>query len=189
MVVAAMALLIPMIAAINYGWDAIVDAPWAYTVWHRQALTGNWLGQTTAASGEKFAVYLKLQRAKLANGQPQDEEAQGSLMAGQARWCDNRGRHADGILIAGAVPRFSGYNGTANNVDLSLKTAGDWQLGIQPDSFKGTWQLDTLTVQPSFVEWMGIVSKYSSDPTSMVFGKANESAYRAACAALGTVLP
>ncbi len=192
---AAICLLIPVGAALSYGWDAAVDAPWAYPLFGRPTLTGTWEGEFRTPGGSRFAIFMDLSRKFLSNGTPHDEDYQGALMTGEARWCDDRGRHADHIVIDGAVPVFTGYNGTADQVEIDLESASYPQPGLFPDTFKGSWNVTTLSLQPTFMYWTGSTFEYSSNnpdltsTISVTLNKAGEGAYRTACAALGNSLP
>lgn len=189
-VLGVMCLLIPVVAAISYGWDAPADAPWGYPVFGRATLTGTWEGEFTGPGGARFAVLMDLRRAKLSNGEPHDEDDLGALVSGEASWCDDHARHAEGVVVDGAAPVFSGFNGTVDQVQLGLENAGQRVAGLQPDGFQGSWQADMLTLQPAFSSWTGSTFEYpDSRALRTIFKKPNESIYRAACVALDTTVP
>ncbi len=177
-------LLLPILMGWAYIADAMFDAPWAYSLLGRPTLTGAWQGAFQTASGLKFAIRLDLRHDVLTNGRPYIQNYAGGLITGEASWCDSKGRCALNIPLHGAVPILTGYNGSADRVELDLDSASRPQKGLLPDIFTGTWQGNSLVLKPTFSFWTGSTYDYSrnnpdlSTPISVTLRKVNETAYR-----------
>jgi hypothetical protein len=189
------ALLIVLIAVfvlyfLNEGWDALVDAPWAYALNGRPTLTGTWTGEFADPGGIQFAVLLNLHRARNASGRFYNEKGVGPRIDGQAEWCDSQGRRVSSIPIGGNVPpKLSiGYRDHVDDVHLVLEYKDPPPTGgLLPHEFNGNWQVDTLTTTPKFAESNGrnlVVTSSDSDPANLmnvVLKKGNQSAFDALC--------
>jgi hypothetical protein len=138
--------------ALNDGWDGLLDAPWAHSWSGRPTLTGTWTGKFTSPGGDEFAVLLDIRRAKHTDGTYYNEKGVGAHIDGQAQWCDNQGRQAGNIPIAGSVPpSFTiGYRDHLDRVHVVLEYVDPPQGGPLPHEFNGSWQTDTLKVNPKF---------------------------------------
>ncbi len=191
LIAGAICLLIPLFAAIRYGWDAAVDAPWAYTLWHKQTLTGTWLGTFSLPTGLDFALYLDVRHDVLALGKLTLKGATGGAISGEASWCDSDGRQALHLPIQGGVPLFAGYNDSADGLEIIIHSTVQPDIGLLPDIYAGKRQAGTLLLQPSFSSNTGRAFAYSRDnldlkaPILITFHKADEVAFRAACISIG----
>jgi hypothetical protein len=175
---------------LNEGWDALVDAPWAYALNGRPTLTGSWTGKFTAPGGIQFAVLLDLHRARNASGNFYNEKGVGPHINGQAEWCDSLGRHIDNVPIGGNVPpKLSiGYRDHVEQFHLVLEYKDPPPSGgLLPHEFNGDWQVDTLTTHPKFGESNGrnlVVTSSDSDPADLitvVFKKGDQNSFDALC--------
>ena len=136
------------------GWD-ILEAPWAHSLSGQPTLTGSWTGEFTSPSGVQFALYLVIGRARRSDGRYNTQRTIGAIVNGQARWCDNSGRHVENVPISGSVPAFTGFNATANKVHIALMLTGQTVAGLWPDELDGKWNGDTLTLHPNLANWDG----------------------------------
>lgn len=183
----AVCAFIPIFAVVLYGLDALVDAPWAYPWFGHSTLTGIWEGEFTTRSGDHFALLIDLGRKVTSEGSPQTEELEGALLAGQAQWCDSKGRRQDNIDIHGSVPSLQGYDGTAGGVEIDLESAKNPPQGLLPDTFEGRWNGDTLILETKFLYWNGSAFVYSSTnpdltaPLTVTLKRADEGVFRTAC--------
>lgn len=181
-------MLAVLLVAVAFGSDVLV-APWAYSIFGRPTLTGDWLGTFTTPSGIHYALYLELDRGPL--GGEGSSEFQGELFSGRGFWCDNRGRHVDNGPLDGSVPIFSGYTGTLAPVAISIDNGNTAPPGLLPVAFHGEWRGDTLALKPDLVIWTGHSMQSSSSdpdqnqPVTITFKKAGLEAYRSACAQMG----
>lgn len=175
--------------ALNYGWDALVDAPWAHSINGRPTLTGTWTGEFTSPSGVHFAVLLDLRRTRLASGNYYNEKGVGPRIDGLAQWCDNQGRRGDNIRIGGNVPpKLSiGYRDSVEGVHLFLEIKEPAPAGPLINEFNGSWHTDTLTLTPTFIVSDGkvrIVPDNDPDLTetiSVTLKKGDQSTFDALC--------
>lgn len=171
------------------GADAI-DAPWAYSYFGHPTLTGHWAGTLTTTSGIKFALYLDVQR----NG-GDSSEGDGKSRAyfiGSGSWCDNHGRYVQSTALGGSVPTFTGYGGSADDIDFHLDTdKTPAPLGLVPNNFHGKWEGDTLILISDFSVNTGSALEYSdsnpdqSQPVTFRLKKAEIETFKSACAQLG----
>ena len=167
------------------GWDAL-EAPWAHPLFGRPTLTGGWTGEFAGTNGIQFALHLDIERAKLPDGSYYTEDNVGAIIAGQAQWCDNSGRHAESNPIDGSVPAFSGFNGGADRVKIFLEHPIHPQDGLLPNEFEGNWHNDRLTLNPaSFLNWDGNNFVASggdlTDSSTFTMRKGDQSTFRALC--------
>ncbi len=187
----ALCLLIPLIAAIRYGWDAGVEAPWASTLWHKQTLTGTWLGTFTLPTGLEFALYLDLHHDSLSLGRLTLQGTTGAAISGEASWCDSEGRQALHLPIRGGVPLFRGYNDSAGGLEIFVHSPVQPDIGLLPDIYTGKWRAGTLVLQPSFSSDTGRAFGYSRDnldlkgPILITLHKADEVSFRETCISIG----
>lgn len=176
-----------ILTVFNDGWDALLEAPWAHSLFGRPTLTGTWTGEFTSPSGIQFGLYLDIGRAHRASGRYYTERQVGAIIDGQAQWCDNGGRHAESIPIQGSVPAFTGFNGSADNIHVALDLASRPQLGLLPDEFEGSWHTNTLTLNPTFIFWDGKTFGTTSSnpdltgPITIVLKKGNQNTFQALC--------
>lgn len=188
--------LVALIASgFSFAADAAFDAPWAYSIPGGQTLTGTWEGAFTTPSGIRFALFLELHRPVLANGSPQMQDYRGALLAGEASWCDSQGRAASRLPVTGAVPAFTGFNGSADRVEIDLENGDDPQRGLVLLNLQGSWAGDTLTLKPMFATWNGSTYVYSGDNPdisgriTIVLKKVRYDAFPAACGTLKGAAP
>jgi len=186
-------LAVPLLAALGYGLDAVLMAPWAYALNGRPTLTGGWMSEFTAPAGARFALFLSLQHKWLSTNEDSATEPFSGVISGQGSWCDDHGRHGDNIPLDGYVPVHLSYHGAASQVEIDLQSAQTPQPGLQPAYFhNGHWNADTLTLKTDFIFWdsekRAMVSSTSdpnlNGPPVIVLHKADEAAYSAACARL-----
>ena len=176
-----------LLTALNVGWDALLAAPWAHPLFGRPTLTGSWVGEFTSPSGIKFALYLDLERAKRPDGRYDTERGLGAILTGQAGWCDNQNRHAENIPLGGSAPSFAGFNGSLDDVHLTLERASHPQAGLLLDEFDGNWQTDSLRLTPTFLVWDGsdyVISSGNPDltqPISILLERGDRAAFEALC--------
>ncbi len=184
-----------MFVALSYALDVLVDAPWAYLLFGRPTLTGAWVGEFMVPSGTRFALFLELQRKLLSNGTLKADDAVDPVISGQASWCDDHGRRAEDVPLEGDVPLLSGYHGSASQVEIDLESASHPQPGLLPAYFLGGWDVDTLTLKPTYIFWDGQAQAFVSSndntdlatPPTVVLKKSDETVFRAACTKLGDV--
>ena len=85
----------------------------------------------------------------------------------------------------GSAPSFAGFNGQLDDIHLVLERSSQPQTGLLPDGFDGSWQMDTLTLRPTFLVWNGsdyIISSSNTDltqPITIVLGRGNQTSFEA----------
>lgn len=172
--------------AFELGGDALT-APWAYPIFGHSTLTGHWAGTLTTPSGIKFALYLELERSTGSSSESQAIE----YIDGRADWCDNQGRQMENMSLSGDVPSFSGYTGSADQVNIHLDEGKSPPLGLLPNNFHGKWDGDTLTFTSDFSYNTGSGFQYSDSnpdqahPVTFSLKKAELETFRSACARFG----
>lgn len=165
------------------GGDALT-APWAYPIFGHPTLTGHWAGTLTTTSGIRFALYMDLERA---TGSSSEAEAL-EYIDGRADWCDDHGRHVEDTPLSGSVPSFSGYLGSADQVNIHLDEGKSPPLGLLPNNFHGKWDGDALTLTSDFSYNTGNGFQYSDSnpdqahPVTFRLTRGEVGTFRAACA-------
>ena len=187
----AIVVLIGLFWGFTTGFDALLVAPWGYSLFGRPTLAGHWVGTFTTPSGIRFALYLELERARDAGGGAMSDENRGTeLISGRADWCDNHGRHLENTPVNGSVPSYSGYDGSADRVVIQLDTGKPPPVGLLPSHFEGQWRANNLTLKPEFSFWTGSAFESSSSnpdqtqPMTIVLRQGEVGEFRAACAQL-----
>ena len=117
-----------------------------------------------------------------------DEQRGTELISGRAHWCDDRGRRLENAAVNGSVPSYSGYDGSAERVEIQVETDKTPPAGLLPSQFVGQWRTDTLTLKPEFSFWTGSAFESSgsnvdqTQPMSIVLHRGEVGEFRAACA-------
>lgn len=177
--------LVILAVALVLGFN-VLERPWAYPLFGRPTLTGNWVGTFTTPSGRHFALYLELESNPFTG--PGSSELRGDLFDGRAYWCDDHGRHVENSPMSGSLPMFSGYTGIVGPIAIHIEPEKTSPLGLWPANLSGEWRLDTLTLAPNLVIWTGSGMQSSSNdpdqtqPITISLKKAELDVYRSACA-------
>jgi len=191
-VLASLALIVVTAWALTAGADAVLVAPWGYSLFGRPSLAGHWVGTFTTPSGIRFALYLELERAKDEGGAPVSDDALGELIEGRGSWCDDHGRRLENTELHGSVPPYSGMDGSIDRLTLQLEAGKTPPLGLLPTQLDGQWQGDSLILQPGFSFWTGAAFQASTSnqdqtrPLTITLHIGEAAEFRAACARWGT---
>lgn len=114
--------LVPLVIAGDYGFDALTAAPWAYEILGKPTLTGSWTGTLRTVTGAQYAVYLEVDRSHFIT----DLHTRHGVaeVFGPVEWC------ARGVPSA-----RSEVNGTINRSGSNVNLWADENILPAPDSF------------------------------------------------------
>jgi hypothetical protein len=182
--VLVLVLAIAAVFVIDYGGDALLFAPWAYSLFG-PTLTGDWTGTVRSHSGTEYAIYLHIDRSRTAYGTFENSHLTGNAyIDGHASWC------AHGMPSTTAT-----HTGTASRsasdvrFDVGLNPKPQPRPGFQPYEFRGTFHGSTLVFHLNFRLFRNDAYVYGSfpdelKPVKLAMRKKGLDAYRAACARL-----
>jgi hypothetical protein len=183
-------LVLPVAAGGEHALDAVLVAPWGYSLGVRPTLTGSWLGIFDLPSGLELALYLDVRHDALALGEPKLENFTGAALSGEASWCDGEDRQALDVPIGGAVPLLSGYNTSVDHVEIDIENGLHPHSGLLPDTLTGKWEAGSLLLQPSFAPGKELTNPRDDPdftiPILIRLKKASEVAFRTACVSIGS---
>jgi hypothetical protein len=175
----ALVLLLALAYGVDKALDAFVFAPWAYGIFGRATLTGDWNGTLRTAGGTPYALYLQLDRSSRALAGPHSPDIDGHVS-----WC-TRGAPSTTFAVHGTSDR------SASNVTLGTEPPDHVPRGLFPSQFHGAWHGSTLVMQVQFALSNGhggiITSSAIPDlarAASVTLRKKGYDAFQAACAHL-----
>jgi len=169
---------------VDYGGDALLFAPWAYSLFG-PTLTGDWTGTVRSHSGREYAIYLTINRSRTSTGLFENSHLTGNAyIDGHVSWC------AHGMPSTTAT-----YSGTANRsasdvrFDVGLNPQPPPRPGFQPYELRGAFHGSTVVFHLNFRLYGNGAYTYGSFPDEvhavrLTLRKRGFDTYQAACARL-----